>query len=137
MAQRKQIAEFIEKYGYELKYLPNDLRKNLTVHDKYSKETIEIPYGRLVNKINNKERKTVEEHEYTNTVFYKFRERFNLKAEFFSDRNLEQLKVDSRKLFAKLNKKNAFTHHINRINDLIPFITAIETAMPTLGKIYT
>ena len=70
MAQRKQIAKYLEEYGYELKYLPNDLRKNLTVYDKYSKETIEIPYGRLVNKINNKERKTVEEHEYTNTVFY-------------------------------------------------------------------
>ena len=69
-----------------------------------------------------------------NPTFVKFRERFNLQADFFSTRNLEQLIVDSRKLFAKLNKKNAFTHHVNRINDLIPFINAIEVAMPTLGK---
>ena len=117
-----------------MKYLPNDLRRKLTVYDKYSKETIEIPYGRLVNKINNEERKTVEEHKITSTTFFKFRERFNLKADFFSTRNLEQLKSDSHKLSAKLSKKNAFTHHVNNINDLLPFINAIEVAMPTLGK---
>ena len=88
MSQRKQISEHLAKYGYELKHLQKDLRKKLRVYDTYSQETIEIPYGRLVNKIVNDERKTVKEHERTSTTFYKFRERFNLHADFFSTRNL-------------------------------------------------
>ena len=110
MIKRKQIPEVLAKYGYEVKYLPKDLRKNLRVYDKYSKETISIPYGKLANKIVNEDRQTVGEYESTITTFDKFRERFNLQADFFSTRNVEQLKVDTRKLVNQLKGKNAFTH---------------------------
>ena len=89
MTKRKEVAETLAKYGYEVKHLPRDLRKNLTVVDRYSGEKINITYGKLFNKIINEERQTVGEHEYVNTALNKFRERFNLQPNFFSTRNLE------------------------------------------------
>ena len=57
-----------------------------------------------------------------------------IRPEFFTDRNIEALGLQSTELRKKFRNKKTFDYGVNNINDLIPFIYAIEKELPTLGK---
>ena len=69
---------------------------------------MKIQYHHLKNHIEGSRRKTAEQH-YKDSSFNKFKEKFNLNDDFFTEKNLNQLKEDAAKLVLKFKKKNEFT----------------------------
>jgi len=70
----------------------------------------------------------------TNPTFDKFREKFNLSNEFLSQRNLETLRERYRDLRQRIGKMKTFTIRIENLNNLIPFVAAVENELPKLNK---
>ena len=68
------------------------------------------------------------------SVFNKFREKFNLGNEFLSQRNLETLRERYQHLRKRLGKMEKFTIRIDNLNNLIPFVAAVENELPKLNK---
>ena len=128
-----QVRELLENYGYQVINLPDDRRRNVIVFDAYSKKEMKIRLNQLQNHIERGRRKTKEEY-YKGTNFYKFRQKFNLNDEFFTERNLANIVEDINKLSSKIERKKEFTYYVNNINDLVSFIYSVENMMPNLGK---
>ena len=88
-----QVRELLDNYGYQVINLPDDRRCNVIVFDAYLKKEMKIRLNQLQNHIESGRRKTKVEY-YKGTNFYKFRQKFNLNDEFFTERNLANIVED-------------------------------------------